>query len=453
MSGSQTISAPHTIFSLPNELLEAIAAAGQQDRASDYLPSQKSEWVLSHVSQRFRAALLASPALWSIVDVALHSEGSLAIFELYFERSRACPIGIGISLTLQHVRPIEYEENDLIAERLGRITRHLDCIWELKIEVNAWQGEVLLALFGDLVAPNLRRLEVLDLLDRYDLGPVEIFSGGAPKLRYLRIYDVTLQLPVPWAASLTHLELRRDREGLDRHSQNLTGILAQCPSLVDLYLDFSFIASWEHRFHMPSLKRLDLKVNGTPDDFDFLHAIDSFATPSLTEFTINGVHGDQICELLTSNGLPQASFPALKSISFVDSGACRCQTQNEISFPDTATIAASPPLRLFPVLSSLSLINVCFGSNLVRSIVTPHADGWPTLTAVTLSPKQPDAESMDSAILAATNSYRERGLPLPRYRICPSLVCLRNWDEFGLDTDKFDPTDMRKLFYLRRLTA
>ncbi|KAJ7855117.1 hypothetical protein B0H14DRAFT_2754834 [Mycena olivaceomarginata] len=104
-----------TISSLPNELLEAIAAAGQQDRLPHLQLVFKSEWTLSHVSRRFR-------------DVIIE------ILGLYLARSNTRDISV--SLKSYWGSTVDDTERHLTVERLSQIVPHINRIWRLSCTVS-----------------------------------------------------------------------------------------------------------------------------------------------------------------------------------------------------------------------------------------------------------------------------------------------------------------------------
>ncbi|KAJ7818170.1 hypothetical protein B0H14DRAFT_3877158 [Mycena olivaceomarginata] len=211
------MSAQNLLYSLPNELLVAIASSGQEDRVVDLSnphsawPTQPtvfcSEWTLSHLSHRFRDVIVGASELWKLTEANLATEGSVEIFKLYLERSRGCKI----SVTLR-----EFPESNIIGSglpmRTGQIiVAHLNRIWSLRILVRTRAaGADMLGLFRDSAAPKLQHLEAIyDPDENRPDGAVGFFTSGAPRLSLLKIEGFTLQPATPWTPSLTHLELRR----------------------------------------------------------------------------------------------------------------------------------------------------------------------------------------------------------------------------------------------------
>ncbi|KAJ7614635.1 hypothetical protein DFH06DRAFT_1484178 [Mycena polygramma] len=446
-----------TISSLPNELLVAIVTAGQEhrfdspDRYEYRWPTMasKPEWTVSHVSHRLRDIVVGAPSLWTLLEASLDTGGSAEILKLYLERSCASTIRLTLHVGFREITQSELNGIQPITERIREISQHLTragrltiILWEL-----SW-NPLLLPQFLDIGAPDLQHFEVIVNTGNAHVGRTEIFSSAAPtKLSFLKMSGWTLPLPLPqWTASLTRLELRRGDSWTSAHNRALlTALTTQCPLLAHLHLDLDYIPS-APRVHFPALELLHISISDCGDDFYLLHIVDLFDTPTLTEFVINGTHGDQISRLFNQTSLPHASFPALSSFSFVVRG-CDCETETELqsSFANYHTIS-SPPRALFPALSSLTLINQCFAPKLVEDLLGPASQPWPQLQTVTLCPMDGNLDGVCSALRDAANAKRQRGQTLPKLRLSSELLSLEDWREKGVDVEKFDPDDVLDLF-------
>jgi hypothetical protein len=418
------MSAQNLLYSLPNELLVAIASAGQEDRLADLTsphsawPTQPtafcSEWTLSHLSHRCRDVIVGASELWKLTEANLATEGSVEIFKLYLERSRACEV----SVTLR-----EFPESNIIGlpMRTGQIiVAHLNRIWNLRILVRTWgDGADMLGLFRDAAAPQLQHLEAIyDPDENRPDGAVGFFSSGAPRLSLLKIEGFTLQPARSWAPSLTHLELRRVK-----FDNNTLAAINQCPSLAHLHLDTDYVDT-STQLHLPTMKSLHLLI--PEDGADYLPWIlKGFDAPALTELTVEGSHGDQIAFLFSRTSFLGSTFPALTSVSFVFRLSCVCETDPD--FTPQHTIF-SPP-AVFPALSHLALINQCFTHTLIQDILGPASHPWPLLKSVTVCPRKGSLESMCSTLEDAVKGKRERGQPLPKIRLFRSPVSFENWVE------------------------
>ncbi|KAJ7625069.1 hypothetical protein DFH06DRAFT_746985 [Mycena polygramma] len=423
-----------TILSLPNEILLAIAAAGQEGRVPDpQTPfNLKSEWTLSQVCRRLRAAIIGSPSLWTLVEVNLDAEGSVETSKLYLERSGAC----NISATILQRSLLGDTERDLVRQLLRYMVPHVDRISWLRVELR--MGLVLVP-FRNLAALNLQHLEIArDMMDlSNECGIVEIFLPGTPKLVFVKMVRSTPFPAIPpWTASITHLELW----GGVYAWGFLPEMMKQCPSLAYLHIDIRRFSAGL-RLHIPSLKSLHVSVSDGEDTYYLLGVVNIFDTPALTELTLNHVHGDQICVLFNSTGF-QSSFPVLSSLSFINTNACSCEDEATI-FSTTIT---SPPIHLFPALSSLTLINQCFTHHIVHNIV--GLSPWPLFKTLTLSPSEDAVGAVSFALQRAVGSERPRGLrPLPRFRFSQALFSeLAMKDGLDLDQEIFDPEDVLDAF-------
>ncbi|KAF8213789.1 hypothetical protein K438DRAFT_1804670, partial [Mycena galopus ATCC 62051] len=210
-----------TILSLPNELLVAIAAADQEDRVADLYSSHwqtrsrtfKSEWTLSHVSNRFRDVIVGAPALWTLPEADLNKTGSMEILKLYLERSRPCEV----SATLRESQARFFRDDDFLLTQINELVLH-------------W-GAQLLDAFRDEVAPHLQYLEIVYVIDKETVSDepedaVAMFSSGAPRMSFLKLVRIELQFTAtPWTASLTHLELH----AYPGNNTDLAALTAQCP--------------------------------------------------------------------------------------------------------------------------------------------------------------------------------------------------------------------------------
>ncbi|KAF7343332.1 NmrA domain-containing protein [Mycena venus] len=448
--GTQT--AALTILSLPNELLEAIAAAGQKSHGYELQRTFKSEWTLSHLCRRFRQVIVNTPALWTLVEADLVYKGSVEILKLYLERSGE----YHISAALRSCASDDVPET-FIEDRLNRlIVPHFNRIWRLRIVLSApnyewvdpselWSDS--LAPFRNIAAPNLRHLELQVVNAFGDFGDYsdssydssEILRLGAPRLAVVKLSGFYVSVPLSrWirTASLTHLELWRNTANKDDDNSVLVAIVAQCPFLVHLSLDNVILTSGP-RVRVPSLKFLRIRILDCQEEVLLDDVISLFDCSALNEFIIHGIHGDQIFALFNSTN-PRSSLPGLTTLTFMnDPDACANSSRN-------AWPIHQSPLRLFPALSSISLIDVCYTTNFAKAILDWHPQPWPLPATLTLCPKEgtEEVDEMASTLQDAVRSRRERGETLPRFRLSPTLSARMEWQEDGLEVEVFDPADL-----------
>ncbi|KAJ7481523.1 hypothetical protein FB451DRAFT_130309 [Mycena latifolia] len=431
---------PPAIFSLPNELLVAIAAVGQEGRIPDRARGGdfKPEWTLSHVSRRFRDVIIGAPILWSFIEADGTHEGSVETMKLYLARSGGCKIRVNLcDLSRMAV------DRDLVAGRFSNIVPHIHRIWRLGIGATEFSIDSMLAVFRDVAAPVLQDLEIgISTIYNYPRCSLDMFCRSLPPaLTSLKMIGFVPGTPLPqWMASLTHLELRKsDYDIFDGH-RVFVGLPTQCPALIHLVLDMNCWSSHSvmDRISIPSLKTLRMILDVSADDSHLSDILDVFDTPALTDLIIENTHGDQICVLFNPNTLPNSTFSCLTSLSFVGKG-CRCQVDPHLFEPPPIR---SPPLRLFPALSSLTLINQCFTANIIEQILGSASQPWPLLGSITLCPKKDALDNVYDALLDVIRSRHHDAQTIPKFRLSPVLFEKSNWDEHGVDVELSDPTEI-----------
>ncbi|KAJ6588281.1 hypothetical protein B0H19DRAFT_1098608 [Mycena capillaripes] len=321
-------------------------------------------------------------------------------------------------------------------KRLRHIIPHIHRTWRLSITLRTrLLGTTLLSSFRDLAAPNLQHLEIvyINWKSSHLNCRVEMFSRGAPRLTFVKMGGYTPFPVPPWTATLTIMEFRRGRASMVE--ADLVAITTQCPSLVHLYLDTSQLSVGRSQFHIPTLKSLHISVEVVQEGSSLLDIVDFFDTPALTEFRIDGAHGEQIFALFNSTSPPHVSFPALNSLCFANNTSTWCSCGIVPFGSDTNSF---PPLHLFPALSSLSLIEQCSTSKLVKHLLGPTSQPWPLLKTLTLCPKNYLKEVRD-AIQEVIHSKRQHGHPLPKFRLSSALLSKKGWGGNGADLEFFDP--------------
>ncbi|KAJ7481483.1 hypothetical protein FB451DRAFT_1394135 [Mycena latifolia] len=393
---------PPAIFSLPNELFIAIAFAGQEPDRIHIHVDFKSEWTLSHVSRRFRDVIIGAPVLWTFVEIDRTHQGSVEIMKLYFARSLGC-----------------------------KIRANLRDIKATKISITP-----ILAVLQDAAVPILQDLEIKIEDNAAGYRPLDLLSLGPPHaLTLFKMVGFAPQFPLPqWMASLTHLNISRSDHLLVSNG-NIVDLTTQCPALIHLYIDTTYWASRQGRIIIPSLQSLRISVNDSDEAASFLLEIfEVLDTPAVTELIVEHAHGDHICVLLNSACLSNSSFPVLTTLSFVNSRDCGCEVYADICF--ALQTISPPPLRLFPALSSLTLINECFTAHIVEQIL-----GSVSLETFTVCPTVKALQDVYTALQDGIRSNRQRGQLIPKFRFSRMLFEQLYWDENRVDVELFDPTE------------
>ncbi|KAJ7481513.1 hypothetical protein FB451DRAFT_130105 [Mycena latifolia] len=442
------------IFKLPDELLVCICEAGQNSTDFDRPPL---EVLASHVSQRFRWAVISAPSLWSSIRLRWGVKSDAARFATYLERSRARTL----SVTCKYASYCGKEECDYddVHNELPTISANISRIRRLVFECGGMGMSLddAVAHFSDLRAPCLEYVEIsvvvseLDESDNY----VPVFGEGAPLLTTLKLTNAFPDYWGPWLLSLTSLDLQGMHGGTSTYV--LPMVLSSCPQLIDLTLDDStFFTSnpplTESNISLPFLRSLKgLCLHASPDGLvggiiPHLHA------PALEILQFSGVHGAQISGFF--NLLPPAKFPTLRSLTFVNSSVpCKaCHLLPQRILPQA--------LRHFQNLASLTIVNICHLTLLLGDLLaTPTDDGslsalrtltlrhrnadelgiasWPRLQSASVL-NESDAHDPLQALHTLIATFRETRslrLRLPRSRFFTE----RDWDQDDTNFEIFDP--------------
>ncbi|KAJ6464036.1 hypothetical protein C8R45DRAFT_1220126 [Mycena sanguinolenta] len=455
-----------TIFSLPNELLETIAAAGQEDRVANLYSSYrdhrlnsyegfrsrtfpkifKSERTLSHVSRRFREIIVGAAALWTIIEAHWSERTSMKLFELYLQRSKALKISVTLRGSEQCYAIDRYGRVTAISTddaapwmsqgaALAQVVKHAHRIKALRIElITENEVEVLRSFPVVAAAPYLQHLEIMHVSHSWEYDGEEVtisLFSSTPRLRFLKIDGFQLQLPTaPWTM-VTHLELRRfsSYQDSDKFGYFPT-ITAECPLLVHLRVHIFFAPAGKDQIHIPTLKFLHVWIAVAGEDAsDLLHAVNLFDTPALTEFVVEGTHGDMIYTFLNSTGRLRSSFPALTSFVFISEDV-QCSCDNDIISQFSIDRGISPrSFAPFPALFTLTLINQCFTSHIVQDLLGPESLPWPLLRRLTLCPTASGFDDVRSALRAAMDFKRQSGQPFPETKLFNPLQSPENWHD------------------------
>jgi hypothetical protein len=195
------------IASLPIELLTAIFKSGPSDawERVEYAIS------ISQVSRCWRNVSLATGSMWSLVRVVPYeSSEQLRIVETFIERSRFDPLDIVIDTTSNWT-----ERDDIVDELSPQLDLVVSCVsrWRtLVIRGSFWEDiSDVCGPFDMLCAPLLESLDVEinseEDNDEYIHRNLRIFTGGAPKLSYVRVQGPPLTSCLPPLESLISLDL------------------------------------------------------------------------------------------------------------------------------------------------------------------------------------------------------------------------------------------------------
>jgi F-box-like len=194
-----------TIGVLPAELLVAIFKSGP----SDVIEHQQYIKSISLVSRYWHNLSLAIPSLWSFFHIApligTHST-QLQNLEIFIERSCSHPLSIVI------YGDDHYEPGDFSSVLLPQINLIIPLVsrWRtLRID-RIYQEEIadICGVFAELQAPLLESFEVnVEVYDDEFESSLSVFTGGAPRLSYIKVEGIPLMSCLPPLSSLVSLDL------------------------------------------------------------------------------------------------------------------------------------------------------------------------------------------------------------------------------------------------------
>ncbi|KAJ7608453.1 hypothetical protein FB45DRAFT_1067536 [Roridomyces roridus] len=407
---------PPPILLLPDELLIEITAVQPQKSLT---PEPPSEWVLSHVCSRFRRAVTGACTLWTRIVVDLCCDTSAELFRLYLKRSAAWEMDV----TLRAM------DSDLPAQKgLQYLSPHVGRIERLTIIVEARQAlETILSSLPNVAMPALQHLEIENSSDR-DIDLLDLSPLKLPNITCLKMTRCTPSFPpLQWMRALTHLHLEDNPYPVRENSDIFRFITTQHTSLVYLYLDLmKAIFPLGSGIVSQSLTHLDLEFNEGETN-GLLNQLASFDTPQLTHLGLHCAHGDQLSFLLNSN--MQSTFPAVTSLTIDDLGKLCCDWTPG-AHRDYAPV--KPPLRLFPALSSLTLIRECLTPRMVSDLFGPGSQPWLELEVLAIRPRPAEIENVYRTLQEVVCWKRSQQESLPTFKLSANLFEREFWAENGV---------------------
>ncbi|KAK7062325.1 F-box domain-containing protein [Favolaschia claudopus] len=418
---------PPSILSLPNELLTIIVVAGQHDCGTHTPTAHKSEWILSHVSRRFRNVVIGTPGLWTNIEVRFAEDSYehrfAEVLKLYLQRSNPLTMNVSVSLGILD------DGVATLAEWLLQVAPEINRIESLSVVLRSIQDDFSLefAPLRHLAAPNLLNLEIINLsYIRTARCPLQLFSAGAPNLSSVRMDGFFPHPAPPWISSLATLKI--DGEHFledDDKIIYLSMFQTQSLCLVNLSIDLYKVDLPPTSVRVPSLASLAISIDHADDDFLMWQNVAFFDCPALTQLTVVGTHGDQVFNSLFNAPGPRfklppgMSFPLLHTLSFIlkPIDGCDCEDTEGMTPPTRTHFPKTTP---FPALTSLILYNQCYTTHLVREMLMgTHALPWPYFKTLTLCPLK---HTSDVRMVIEEAFQRS----VPKLRLCPSLFCPEN---------------------------
>ena len=198
-----------TIGVLPSELFVTIFNSGP----SDAIEHRQYVKLISLVSRYWRNISLATPSLWSSVYISSLGgtrPNPLQNLEMLIERSCAHPLSITI-----YGEGLDTSSGAFLFDQINLIIPLVSRWRTLCIYGGYWE-EIpdICGRLAELHAPLLESFEVIvdsgyddDYYDDDDDNDLRVFTGGAPRLSYVRVEGISLMSCLPPLSSLVSLDL------------------------------------------------------------------------------------------------------------------------------------------------------------------------------------------------------------------------------------------------------
>ncbi|KAG8991375.1 hypothetical protein FRB94_012546, partial [Tulasnella sp. JGI-2019a] len=265
------------IHHLPNELLANIFAL---TLPSDH-DSTKYYWDhlfgLRLVSKRWNGIIHETPSLWAQIS----SEYSDRENKTAAHRSKDCPLQVYYS------DEDFYEDCSQRAVFLNFASR-LAYRWRsAEFDLYSHDAIPFLRSLVSLSAPSLEKLKIdcSGVREDVPIGEINIFDGGADRLRHVDLYD----FPIPWSSQLLSrletLKIEGSSPQPGPSTSEITDILRQCPEL--------------HAFTLSYHDEGEIRVSdATPS------AADVVPLPALTSLTLSLDNANAVRRIVSSVRIP-----------------------------------------------------------------------------------------------------------------------------------------------------
>ncbi|KAJ4482304.1 hypothetical protein J3R30DRAFT_3458315 [Lentinula aciculospora] len=384
-------------------------------KSNDYSYSPHFPVLVSHVSRKWRAIALNTPALWSTLffDHASHLERGRAFLERCSPRGSGSPefcsgylLDIVIATvpfkrkTVQSDDSISKEELERIFDLLVPVTVRWRSLF-LRVRDNTCKKVARDALGRNCGrAPNLEALQLYhfedynnvdELIEATIRDPVICFANDVPKLKYLSLIGVNLPwAQTPYLEGLNSLELALHPDKIRPPYEYWDSMLRRSPDLRKLILHYSgpkerwdeegspdLAFAWQGddlwRFDLPSdkiiLDKLEL-LSLTDMDAPYLTRIlERVYLPSVQRLVLE----------LTSEEEDSDYSEFLKkccsaSMSTIESSSVRLSHGSNLSISSISNIPTAdnlktPLLPFLPILTSLTLSALDCKLSVLRSLL------------------------------------------------------------------------------------
>src|ERR1700722_1617286 len=331
------------IYRLPNEILVYIFKTGQCEIG----PGKKFEVLVSHVSSHWRAVALASPSLWTNISRTMspNCTGKLGV-EVYLERSKACPLDISFHLDSSE----EADDATLISLIVAHVGRWRQVFIHL-LDNNSYER----------ILQGIRHSSA-PLLEHFSLSPYtpfevhsndnpQIFTGGAPRLTFVRLTGINIHHMQPPFGAVTTLHLEDLRTEMFVDYVQFSDIIHSSPVLVNLSLYGLVINNWPMGFQpplpIPTLR--SLRVQGSSELV--YNLMSGISAPHLDSLFVADCADDEGTtrpwDIAPDRYPTPPKFPHLRTLTFTD-----CYLPSETC---RKVFRAFPTITHFALLGSFSI--------------------------------------------------------------------------------------------------
>lgn len=330
------------IHQLPNELLLLVFEAMQPAlsvQSHTLREAQYTQAALTAVSRRWRALMLSTPSLWSIVYAGAGSEALLRRAMLYFARSKECLLDIVVELGL----PRSCEDPPEDKTDLARMCTILVPVLRTSVRWRSLRVEAGTDLQRRVATTALENVHAPALVDftlwlghippddeeiDHNFVPALAFGGGAPALRTVCMQGCNW----PWCAlpsvGLTSLRLEVNNFDMEMDYEDLRSLLTSAPMLAEFSLlgERTTVSLVDSDFAQPPITLLSLQQLHL--DYESLRVCQLFCTPVLHTLAAAYVDTPALLDFLAfvARG-PATPYPALRTLRicpawFPPDGAC-----------------------------------------------------------------------------------------------------------------------------------
>lgn len=382
------------ISKLPDELLVSIFALTQ--KVSPVVPF---EILASQVSSHWRELALATPTLWSNIDIGVSSSNkmghTLNLLSVYLTRSSTCPLNISL-----------HSFNYDISNHFQLIIPHSSRWWRVSISSANLQVKDFQVTLAGVAVPLLEHFSLrigrpvhFQTTHKAQMSAIlpTIFIS-APLLSFVRITGKPFAIFQPPLAAVTTLHLESWMGEYLIYSQ-FQRLLDELPVLANLSLALLTI-------HLPR---------------DPLVASTARVIPTLRHLRVCGSETpiDRLFSFVSLPGLLSLSLLKVDSFAAIPVSTAKSLTLSKCTFAEGDLRSI---IRAFPSLTDVTLddsVPDIFGMlqpiwEVVEGLPQPGAVPWPKLRTLTLTELQPaDALPLCAMVL----SLKAAGCPLGTLRL------------------------------------